>query len=256
MMDLHLYEFLHQWLLAAVMMSARLMPVFMILPFLNSSVITGAVRMPVVMLCGIALWPGDVSLLSAISTVDYLALLAKEVVIGIALGCALCFPVWVLHAMGCIIDNQRGATLSSSIDPLTGIDTSELANFFNIFAAVVVLQNGGMLLLFQVIERSLTLWPPLSMTLPNLRHAINFLTLLVGKSLVLASPAISVFLLVEIFLGLLSRYCPQMNAFSLALSLKSLIAFLLLVLYFGPVIPHEVIRLIPEPSMPDGWAGR
>lgn len=255
-MDPHGYYFLHQWLLAAMMMSARLLPIFMLLPFLNSSVITGAVRMPVVMLCGMALWPGDVSVLSAISTLNYVALLAKEVVIGVALGCALCFPIWVLHAMGCIIDNQRGATLSSSIDPLTGIDTSELANFFNIFAAVVVLQHGGLLLLFQVIERSLTMWPPLSMTLPNLRHCINFLTLLVGKSLVLASPAISVFLLVEIFLGLLSRYCPQLNAFSLALSLKSIIAFLLLVLYFGPIIPQEVIRLIPVPAMLNGWSGR
>lgn len=252
-MDLHGYYFLHQWLLAAIMMSARLMPIFMLLPFLNSSVITGAVRLPVVMLSGMALWPGDVAVLSTLSTLTYLALLAKEVVIGVALGCALCFPVWVLHAMGCIIDNQRGATLSSSIDPLTGIDTSELANFFNLCVAVIILQHGGLLLMFQVIERSLTLWPPLSMAMPDLRHCMNFLSLLVGKSLVLASPAISVFLLVEIFLGLLSRYCPQLNAFSLALSLKSIIAFLLLVLYFAPVIPPEIIKLIATPATLNGW---
>ncbi|XBY08057.1 flagellar biosynthetic protein FliR [Escherichia coli] len=36
-------------------------------------------------------------------------------------------------AIGSFIDNQRGATLSSTLDPATGVDTSELARLFNLF---------------------------------------------------------------------------------------------------------------------------
>ncbi|MGL9735337.1 MAG: flagellar biosynthetic protein FliR [Symbiopectobacterium sp.] len=63
--------------------------------------------------------------------------------VGLIIAGFLYLPCWVMHAMGSFIDNQRGATLSSSIDPLSGVDTSELANFFNLLAAVILLQSGG-----------------------------------------------------------------------------------------------------------------
>ena len=252
-MEHHLYFFIHQWLMAAIMASARIMPVFMLLPFLNSSVLSGTARLPVIMLTGVALWHGNLMSLPSLPVMDYVALLAKEVMIGVALGCALSFPIWVLHAMGAVIDNQRGATLSSSIDPITGVDSSELANFFNLCVAVIMLESGGLTLILQVIERSMTLWPPLTLSMPNLRHAVGFLNLLVGKSLVLASPAISLFLLTEVFLGLLSRYCPQLNAFSLALSLKSFIAFLILVIYFSPIVPHEIVNMMAMSANLNNW---
>lgn len=239
---------LHNGLLAALLAGARVMPAFILLPFLNNSVIFGAARLPVVIMVGLALWPEKMDGLLSIGTLHYIGLLAKETLIGLMLGCALTLPLWILHAMGSIIDNQRGATLSSSISPLTGIDSSELANLFNLFAAVVVLESGGLTLMLEVFQRSFQLWPPLSMPLPALAPALTFLASLIAKGLMLASPVISTFLLTEILLGLLSRYAPQMNAFAMALTLKSSIAFLLLVLYFSPVIPHELrqLQLLPD----------
>ncbi|MEA5948405.1 flagellar biosynthetic protein FliR, partial [Salmonella enterica subsp. enterica serovar Anatum] len=43
--------------------------------------------------------------------------------------------------------------LSSSIDPANGIDTSEMANFLNMFAAVVYLQNGGLVTMVDVLNQ-------------------------------------------------------------------------------------------------------
>lgn len=63
-----------------------------------------------------------------------------------------------------------------------------------------------------------------------------FLGRLVAAALALASPLICVFLLMEILLGILSRYAPQMNAFSLALTIKSLLAFLMLLIAFQPLL--------------------
>lgn len=233
-MQTALFFGLHSWLYGMAMASARLMPAFILLPFFNTGTLTDAIRLPVAMFVAGALWPYAKAPYSEINDGFLLLLLGKELVLGLIIACFLCLPCWVLHAAGSFIDNQRGATLSSTLDPVSGIDTSELANFFNLFAAVVILQSGGLLLLLEIFEKSYQIWEPYQMTLPALTQVAGFLSLLVGKSIILASPLIIMFLLSEVFLGLLGRYSPQLNAFSLAMTIKSSLGFLLLLLsYFG-----------------------
>ncbi|WAT04349.1 flagellar biosynthetic protein FliR [Rouxiella badensis] len=43
---------------------------------------------------------------------------------------------------------------------------------------------------------------------------------------------------------MLSRYAPQMNAFSLALTVKSFLGFLLLIIYFHPIFSDSILPLI------------
>ncbi|CAM3854593.1 type III secretion system export apparatus subunit SctT [Serratia silvae] len=233
---------------------ARIMPAFMILPFLNNSVLTGAIRMPVAGLIGAALWPGEVSSIAWSGQEGMLLfLVVKELAIGLFIGLFLVFPIWVMHAAGSIIDNQRGATLSSNMDPVSGVDTSELANLFNLFAAVVVLQSGGMLLLLEVFEQSYKLWPPQVLDFPSIKVLLPFIVKLVEAAIVLASPLVASFILTEILLGMLARYAPQLNAFSLALTVKSIVAFFLLILYFSPVFPDRIQSLQLLPEMMRSW---
>ncbi|WP_258089438.1 type III secretion system export apparatus subunit SctT [Serratia liquefaciens] len=244
---------IHDWLFAMSLASARLMPAFMLLPFFNNNTLTGMIRMPVVMILGASLWPFPFQDLPEFDTLYYLGLMVKEASIGLVIACFLCMPFWVLHALGSMVDNQRGATLSSSIDPLSGVDTSELANFFNLFAAVVVLESGGLLLISQVFNSSYLLWGPLSFEMPSLQPAITFLGNMIGKAFIMASPMLVSFLLAEALLGLLSLYAPQMNAFSIALTVKSSIAFFILILYFTPVFPTEIINMRMHDNILPGW---
>lgn len=209
--------------------------------------------MPVAMILGASLWPFPFQDMPAFETVFYLGLMVKEALIGLFIACFLCLPFWVLHALGSMVDNQRGATLSSTIDPLSGVDTSELANFFNLFAAVIVLESGGFLLIVQVFHHSYLLWDPLSFRLPLLQPAIAFLGNMVGKAFIMASPLLVSFLLAEGLLGLLSRFAPQMNAFSIALTVKSSIAFFMIILYFSPYFPAEIIHMRFEVGSLTHW---
>ncbi|MDX6019792.1 type III secretion system export apparatus subunit SctT [Scandinavium sp. V105_16] len=249
-----LFYDLHRWLYEMAMASARVMPAFILLPFFNSSTLTGAIRMPVAMLVGVSLWPYSGAPIAGFDNAWFLIVIAKELMLGLIIAFFLCLPCWVLHATGSFIDNQRGATLSSSIDPLSGVDTSELANFFNLFAAVVVLQNGGLLLLLEVFERSYLLWAPYQMEMPGFMLVVKFITLVISHAVVLASPLIIIFLLTELCLGLLARFAPQLNAFALALTVKSIIAFFLLLLYFTPIIPGKIMSLQIVPDILNGWS--
>lgn len=255
-MSTALFFNVHTWLYEMAMVSARLMPAFILLPFLNTNTLTGAIRMPVAMLVGVGLWPHAGEPVAGYDNIWFFIIIGKELAVGLIIAFFLCLPCWVLHAAGSFIDNQRGATLSSSIDPLSGVDTSELANFFNLFAAVVVLQNGGLLTMLEVFEKSYQLWEPYQLNVPDPKVVLEFLSLLISSAFILASPLIVAFLLSELCLGLLARFAPQLNAFALALTVKSIIAFFLLLIYFTPVLPGRIILLELLPDTLYGWSGR
>lgn len=242
-MPFALFFDLHQWMAAASLGFARLAPVFFMLPFFNTNVLTGAPRMAVIILVSMSLWPAMGQSLPAVDTLAFFGLALREVSIGVVIGCLLSWPFWVLHGMGNLIDNQRGAMLSNTVDPANGVDTSELANFLQLFAAVVFLQGGGMSVVVQALSDSYRLCSPLQGCELALQPVLELLDPLMSKILIIASPVVVTLLLSEMLLGLLARFAPQMNAFSVSLTIKSAIALLVLLLFFGTHLPDEVLRM-------------
>ncbi|PRP70981.1 EscT/YscT/HrcT family type III secretion system export apparatus protein [Chromobacterium amazonense] len=252
-MSFGLYFEVHGWVAVAALGFARVAPVFFVLPFLNSNVLNGIVRIAVITMVAQGLWPYPFEALPPFQILPYLLLIAREVGIGVLLACLLAWPFWVFHALGSIIDNQRGATLSSTIDPANGIDTSEMANLFNLFAAVVYLQGGGITQILETFQQSYQLCDPLGSCAPALPPLLALINRTISQALVLASPVVAALLMSEALLGLLSRFAPQMNAFSVSLTVKSAVALLMLLLYFGPVLPERVAQLAFPPSALPTW---
>lgn len=242
-MSVALFFELYAWFAAAVLGVARLAPIFFMLPFLNSSVLTGVTRQAVIVLVALGFWRYVGVPTPALDSVAFLGLVLREAGIGVLLGVLLGWPFWVLHAMGNLIDNQRGAMLSSTVDPANGVDTSELANFLQLFAAAVYLEGGGLLLMLETVGHSYRLCAPASSCELHPPALYSLLDALVSKTLVISAPVVATLLVSEALLGLLSRYAPQMNAFSVSLTVKSLVALVVLMLYFGVHLPDEVLRM-------------
>ncbi|MBD1552390.1 type III secretion system export apparatus subunit SctT [Pseudomonas typographi] len=242
-MNVSLFFDLHAWLAGALLCMARLAPVFFMLPFLNGGVLTGAPRTVVIMLVGMALWPYTGADLPALNSLGYLLAVLREGAVGLAIACLLGWPFWVMHAVGNLIDNQRGAMLSNTVDPANGNDTSELANFLQLMAAALYLQGGGMLLVLETLAHSYRLCTPDEGCDFQLSAVIDMLDALVVKTILVSAPVVAMLLLSEALLGLLARFAPQMNAFSVSLTIKSAIAFVVLLLYLGAYIPEEVLRM-------------
>jgi len=242
-MPFTLFFDLHIGMAAAALGFARLAPVFFMLPFLNTGVLTGAPRIAVIMLVALALWPATGQTLPALDTFAFYGLVLREASIGVVLGCLLCWPFWVLHGMGNLIDNQRGAMLSNTVDPANGVDTSELANFLQLFAAAVFLEGGGLLLLVETYNTSYRLCSPVEGCELALKPILAMLDPLVSKIIIISSPVVATLLLSEALLGLLARFAPQMNAFAVSLTIKSAIALIVLLLFFGTHLPDEILRM-------------
>jgi type III secretion protein SpaR/YscT/HrcT len=244
---------LHSGLAGTVICFARLAPIFFMLPFLNSRVLTGAPRNAVIVLVGLALSPFTPDTLPRLDSLGFYVLLLQEAGIGVILGCLLSWPFWVMHAMGNLIDNQRGAMLSSTVDPANGDDTSELANFLQLFAAVIYLEGGGASLLVETLNHSYNFCVPTLHCELRLQPLLGLLDSVLSKTLVISAPVVATLLLSEALLGLLARFAPQMNAFSVSLTVKGAIALLVLVLYFGAHLPEEILRMATKSDQFPDW---
>jgi len=242
-MPFELFFDLHSWMAAGALGYARLAPVFFMLPFLNTGVLSGTPRTAVIMLVALSIWPANENALPALDSLAFYGLILREAGIGVVLGCLLCWPFWVLHGMGNLIDNQRGAMLGNTVDPANGVDTSELANFLQLFAAAVFLEGGGMLLLVQAYNHSYQLCSPVEGCDLALQPLLKLLDPLISKILVISAPVVAMLLISEALLGLLARFAPQMNAFSVSLTIKSIVALIVLLLFFGTHLPDEVLRM-------------
>jgi type III secretion protein T len=146
------------------------------------------------------------------------------VVIGFFFGTML----WAFEAAGQIIDAKVGATMAQIVDPLSGHQTSLTGEFLARLANFVFMFSGGLLLMVGVVLDSYAVWPIGSLT-PVL--SLRSLSLFEGEfsrlmvlAVMLATPALAILYLVDGGLGLVNRYAPQLNVFSLGLAIKSWIA--------------------------------
>nr|WP_241391668.1 type III secretion system export apparatus subunit SctT [Yersinia frederiksenii] len=240
-MENELFYIIHNMVASASLGYCRMAPIFFLVPFFSSGNIPGVVRLPVIVLVAIGVSPFYSVGFSLIPIHELLFIMAREVIIGVLLGCLLASPFWIFQVIGSFIDNQRGATLSSTLDPATGVDTSELSKFFSLFSAVVYLNNGGMKLILETIHRSYEICEPFGHIKPNLYHVTGFLNFMMTQGIIHSSPVIAVMLGAEVLLGLLSRFASQLNAFSISLTIKSGLAFLILLIYFSPVLSEKVM---------------
>ena len=72
---------------------------------------------------------------------------AKEFAIGFVFGYMIGWIFWMITAVGDLIDNQRGAAIAASIDPLQGTETSPLGNLFSQAFVTYFFSIGGMLII-------------------------------------------------------------------------------------------------------------
>ncbi|WP_291968327.1 flagellar biosynthetic protein FliR [Candidatus Symbiopectobacterium sp.] len=92
--------------------------------------------------------------------------------------------------------------------------------------------QGGMRLLVDVLAASYRVLPKGSeLSEMNINETGQLLLMLMQGSIMPAAPVLIVMMLSEVLLGVFSRYCPQLNPFSLSLTIKSVIAFSVFLLY-------------------------
>lgn len=217
----------------------RMLVAFTLLPVFSRQSLPGLTRNSVAAALTLLVLP--VNILDAPQVqpgwLQTLALTFKESLIGLLIGFVAAVPFWVAQSVGYFIDNQRGTTMASSIDPMTGSQTSPTGLMLGQTLAVLFFVGGGVLLFLGALYESYRVWP-LFTFYPHLNQAaivplLGLVDHLGALIVLLSAPIIIVMFMSEFALGLISRFTPQMNVFSLAMPIKSAVGLFVLVLYIA-----------------------
>jgi len=228
-----------------VMAYARLAIIFYMLPVLGERVLSGLIiKNTLITLTIVGLWPCFQEVISPEQ--GWFILLVQEFIVGLVLAMTLCVPFWVAISVGELLDNQRGATLSDSIDPVNGGQSSVLSGFMNFaFGAIFFVSDGVRILLESMIE-SYKVFPRGGNLLNfNWQELGYFLMVIAKSSIMLAAPVLIIMMIAEVLLGVFARYCPQLNPFSLSLTVKSFIAFIVFLLYGFTAMFEKTLQIFP-----------
>ncbi|SHL65200.1 type III secretion system export apparatus subunit SctT [Morganella morganii] len=236
-----LFSWLHDLLQSTLLSSVRLFAAFAFLPFLNDKfILSRTTRGIIVFLTALCLSGNEYGPAAEFSVVSILS----EIITGTVMGLVYSTPFFIFAAFGEYIDNQRGANISDTADPTTGTDASPFSTFMNLFSVSFFLLNDGLVLLMASVQDSFRLLPPGSL-LTEIHYApvFDWLTNSLSLSLLFCMPVLIILFISEVSLGILALYNSQLNPFSLSLSIKSIIAFLLALLLFRSTTVTDVTLL-------------
>jgi flagellar biosynthesis protein FliR len=240
-------------LLLLVLCAARVIPVLVVAPFLGGRLVPGTVKVGLAVAVALLIWPQALRGVSLpqLGPLHVVLLLAKEALVGLALGLCAALVFLAAEAAGQLIDVARGASMAESLVPQSGTRASPVADLYLQLAVVVFLALGGHRLFLQALARSYEVIPvtalPSSAGLGALAFAVIDMT---GQMLVvavgLATPVLLAAVLTDLALGLVNRVAPQLNAWVLGMPAKALVGaalvLLTLSLVAGEVAGGSAIR--------------
>lgn len=173
-----------------------------------------------------------------------LLLFLRESAVGVVIGLGYGAFCAGLQAVGEIIDHQTGLTFTQNIDPVHGNNVSITSLLLQqlLFAALMV--SGFMLFVVDTLYLSFEVWP-IGDVLPAFAAGVPLRLVsessrLFSLALLLAGPVVLVLFVVDVGASMLNRAAPQLNVFTLTLSIKSLVGLGVLAAALPIIIERSV----------------
>jgi flagellar biosynthetic protein FliR len=132
-----------------------------------------------------------------------------EAAVGVLLGSSVSLAMHAIEMAGGLMDLQTGLSMSHTLNPINGIQTTVLSQFKFMLAVVVFLSANAHHLLIAAFVRSYSALPTLDGIETTLPHLLQDMCLI---ALQVAAPVMAVGFLVDCALGIVARAVPQMQA--------------------------------------------
>ncbi len=241
--ELITYLNLYQHAVAILLGMPRLFTIVMLAPFFASAVVTGQLKLVMVGSMYMILHNYVVSTLPAIEslnivmTLEFIAIMIKEVILGLLIGYLGALLFWAVQSAGFFIDNQRGASQAEGPDISSGESTTPTGSLFFQSITYLFFATGGFLSFLSLIYSTYLIFPPTELFAFNIDISLSLffaekLGWLFLNMLLLSAPIAVACLLADVSLGLVNRFASQLNVYVLAMPIKSGLASFLICFYY------------------------
>jgi type III secretion protein T len=228
---------LQPYILAAAFALARMLAMMVVFPVFDRLGVTGFVRNSIALVISIPIIPMIVAHLDGeqLSLGLIVALLLKEVIVGLIVGVVLAVPLYAAEVAGDVLDLQRGSSSASLSDPLGSTQSNITGTLLALIVIALYFASGCFDLTLRAIYDSYGIWP-VRRILPLLsREAggllLSLLDTVVATGVMLVGPIVVCLLLVDLLFALIARAAPSLQPFYLSMTVKNLVFSLVLVLY-------------------------
>ena len=233
------------WLAAFFLPMARVMALMTVAPPFSNSATPTTIRL----LIGLAVTFGLTSALPpaavpapALGSWLGVIIIAKEIMIGIALGFGMQLAFAVLDMAGNLIGLQMGLGFATLYDPQSHGQTAVISQVLSMMAVLMFLSLNGHLVILSILGESFTLLP-VGQALPvsSWKDLVMTAAMLFGSGLLMALPILAALLITTIAMGILTRAAPQLNLFAVGFPVSMLVGFSMLALampHLGPAFEH------------------
>lgn len=242
---------LDAWLAAFLFPLVRILAVFSVAPVLGNAGVPGRVRIGLGVLVTLMVAPA----LPALPQLNPgtgigLAIVAEQIIIGLAIGFAMRLIFAAIDLAGALIDLQMGLGFAAYYDPQMPSSSTLTSQLFGILATLIFLALNGHLLLVSVMVESFH-WLPIAAT-PMGAGLLQTLVSLGAKvfsvAVLLALPMIAAMLITNLTFGVLTRAAPQLNVIAIGFPLTVSVGLIVLVLTL-PTVGALMSRLLID------WVG-
>lgn len=240
------YGQIEGWLALGFWPFVRIGACLMVAPLFSAPYVPPRIRIVIalaltVMVLPVIPHPTGLTLLSA----DGVVTTAQQIVIGIAMGFVMQLMFDALSLGGQLLANGMGLGFAYNIDPLRGVETPALGQFYTLLGSLIFLALDGHVALIQTLVATFHGLPvgPRGLSIGALQAIANWGTQMFLGALRVALAGITALIVVNLGFGVISRAAPAMNLFGVGFPVT--LVFGLVVLLLGlPTLQTAFIEML------------
>lgn len=205
----------------------RISGFFMFTPFFRNINIPMSLRISFMFYLTIIFTPTYTLAIGDINATLFLIIILSELLIGLFAGFILEIIFSALGIAGMQISNIIGFSMSSVMDPQSGINSPLISSFFMLIATMVLLSFDGHHLILLLLNQSFETIEIGTFLLDDkiFTYVIKHSAYVFTFGFMIAFPIIAVSLLMDIIFGMLMKTMPQFNLLVIGFPIKIAVSF-------------------------------
>ncbi len=173
--------------------------------------------------------------------IDYVILVANEVIIGVSLGLVIAVIFGLFQLAGQFFSIQMGFGISEVFDPLSQIHVPLVGQFLTLLGTMIFLHLQGHVLLIEGVYESFYKIPVLDLvksSKPLSQLLITVFSDMFTVALKISLPIIGTLFIVTLGMGLLAKFAPQMNILMLGFPIYITVGFVMIVILLPYIVEN------------------